>query len=61
VTQGINTQIATSPGTVMIMNRESNMMTTKGPSRTVIQEESQTKKSGTGSDSSESSPSPSAQ
>jgi len=58
VSQGINTQIATSPGTVMIMNRDGNTMTTHGPSRTVIEEESQAKKTGTDS---ASSPSPSAQ
>jgi hypothetical protein len=61
VTQGINTQIATSPKTIMIMNKDSNAMTTIGPSRTVIQEESQPKKSGTNADTSDSSPSPSAQ
>ena len=38
VSQGINTQIATSEGTVMVMNRNNNTMKTHGPSRTVIEE-----------------------
>jgi hypothetical protein len=61
VTQGINTQIATSPKTTMTMNRDSNTMTTHGPSRTVIEEESQTKKTGTDSASPDASSSPPAQ
>lgn len=38
VSQGINTQIATSEGTTMTMNRNTNTMKTTGPSRTVIEE-----------------------
>jgi len=38
VSQGINTQIATSATTVMIMNKDGHTMKTKGPSRTVIQQ-----------------------
>jgi hypothetical protein len=56
VTQGVNTQIATAPYTVMIMNKDGHTMKTHGPSRSVIQEEDQPKKSGTDSDAS---PSPS--
>jgi hypothetical protein len=61
VSQGINTQIATSQDTVMIMNKVSHAMKTIGPSRTVIQEQDQAKKTGTNSESSDSSPSPSPQ
>ena len=41
VSQGINTQIATSPETTMTMNRDNRKMLTRGPSKTVIQESSQ--------------------
>lgn len=41
VSQGINTQIATSPETTMTMNRDNRVMKTRGPSKTVIQENSQ--------------------
>jgi lipopolysaccharide export system protein LptA len=58
VSQGINTQIATASSTVMIMNRDGHTMKTIGPSRTVIQEQDQPKKTGTNADSS---PSPSPQ
>lgn len=39
VSQGINTQVATSAETIMIMNRDRNTMITHGPSKTVIQEQ----------------------
>jgi lipopolysaccharide export system protein LptA len=45
VSQGINTQIATSERTVMIMNKDGHTMKTTGPSRTVIQEQDQPKTS----------------
>jgi lipopolysaccharide export system protein LptA len=60
VSQGINTQIATSPDTVMTMNKDGKTMTTRGPSRTVIQEQNQPKTSGTNAASTDSSPSPTA-
>lgn len=41
VSQGINTQIATSPETTMTMNRDNKVMKTRGPSKTVIQDSSQ--------------------
>jgi lipopolysaccharide export system protein LptA len=44
VSQGIDTQIATSESTIMIMNKDGKTMRTIGPSRTVIQEQDQTKK-----------------
>ena len=40
VSQGINTQIATSPETTMTMNRDGRTMKTRGPSKTVIQDTS---------------------
>jgi lipopolysaccharide export system protein LptA len=43
VSQGIDTQIATSEETVMTMNKDGHTMKTKGPSRTVIQEADQPK------------------
>jgi hypothetical protein len=61
VSQGINTQIATSPRTIMIMNKNGKTMRTIGPSRTVIQETEQPAKTGTDSNSQDSSPSPAAQ
>jgi lipopolysaccharide export system protein LptA len=61
VSQGINTQIATASYTVMTMNKDGHTMKTTGPSRTVIQEQDQAKKTGTNADSSDSSPSPSPQ
>jgi hypothetical protein len=65
VSQGINTQIATSPDTVMTMNRDGHTMKTHGPSRTVIQEQNQPKTSGSNSkpsdQSTDQSPSPIAQ
>jgi hypothetical protein len=57
VSQGINTQIATSPETYMIMNRDGHTMKTYGPSRSIIQEQDQPKAAG----SSNSSTSPTAQ
>lgn len=60
VSQGINTQIATAESTIMIMNKDGHTMKTIGPSHTVIQEQDQSKKSGTNSaDSNTASPSPS--
>ena len=58
VSQGINTQIATSKDTVMIMNKDGHTMKTKGPSRTTIQEQQQdqSKKGGKGAASSATSP-----
>ena len=61
VSQGINTQIATSAETVMIMNKDGQTMRTIGPSRTVIQEQDQPKTTGTNSESADQSPSPSPQ
>jgi len=46
VSQGTDTQIATSERTIMIMNKDGRTMKTIGPSRTVIEEEEQPKKSG---------------
>ena len=60
VTQGLNTQIATSETTVMIMNKDGKTMKTKGPSRSTIHESEPAKKTGTASESQES-PAPSAQ
>ena len=40
VQQGINTQIATEQSTIMIMNRDGRTMRTKGASKTVIQDQS---------------------
>jgi lipopolysaccharide export system protein LptA len=57
VSQGINTQIATSEKTIMIMNKDGHTMRTIGPSRTVIQEQDQPKKTGTDSASPDASPS----
>lgn len=57
---GGNTQIATSPATVMTMNKNSNKMTTRGPSRTEIQEQN-AKKSGTDAGTSDATSSPSPQ
>jgi hypothetical protein len=57
VSQGINTQIATSPETYMIMNRDGHTMKTYGPSRSIIQEQDQTNSNG----SSNSASSPTAQ
>jgi hypothetical protein len=51
VNQGINTQIATSPETIMIMNKDGHTMKTIGPSRTVIQQQDQSKPSGSTSSS----------
>jgi len=61
VTQGINTQIATSKDTIMTMNKDGKTMKTRGPSRSIIQEQDQPKKSGTDSDSSDPTPSPTPQ
>jgi len=47
VSQGINTQIATSRDTVMVMNKDGHTMKTHGPSHSVIQEQNQAKKSPT--------------
>jgi len=58
VSQGINTQIATSANTVMTMNKDGHTMKTYGPSRTVIQEQEQPKKTGTDSQSESPTPSP---
>ena len=58
VSQGMDTQIATSEKTVMIMNKNGKTMRTIGPSHTVIQEQAQPKKSGTNSGSQDQSPSP---
>ena len=50
VSQGVNTQIATSPKTKMIMNKDGGTMRTIGPSRSTIQEQKEEpKKSGTNS------------
>jgi lipopolysaccharide export system protein LptA len=50
VSQGVNTQVATSPKTVMIMNKDGGTMRTNGPSRSTIQEQKEEpKKSGTNS------------
>jgi lipopolysaccharide export system protein LptA len=57
VSQGINTQIATSDKTVMIMNKDGKTMKTFGPSRSIIQQQDQAKKTGKASES----PSPSPQ
>ncbi|MGA3170067.1 MAG: hypothetical protein ABSE62_03555 [Chthoniobacteraceae bacterium] len=59
VSQGINTQIATSETTVMIMNKDGHTMKTIGPSRVVIQE--QPKQTGTNAESPGESPSSSPQ
>jgi len=61
VSQGINTQIATAERTFMIMNKDGHTMKTFGPSRTVITEQNQPKKTGTNADSSDSSASPTPQ
>ena len=61
VSQGINTQIATSQDTIMIMNKEGKTMKTIGPSHSVIQEKEQPKKSDKGSESPAESPAPSTQ
>jgi hypothetical protein len=61
VSQGINTQIATSADTVMTMNKDGHTMKTHGPSRTVIQEQDQPKTTGSNSKSADQSPSPSEQ
>jgi lipopolysaccharide export system protein LptA len=62
VSQGTDTQIATSPRTIMIMNRDGRTMKTIGPSRTVIEQAEQPKTSGTSSASSaDASSSPNAQ
>jgi lipopolysaccharide export system protein LptA len=58
VSQGINTQIATSAGTVMTMNRDGRTLKTRGPSRTVIQEVTQPAKTGTNAASASPSPTP---
>ena len=58
VSEGVNTQIATSPDTVMIMNKDGRTMTTHGHSRTVIEEQSQPKKTGAASGSAAKSPAP---
>ena len=58
VSQGINTQIATSEKTVMIMNKDGHTMVTNGPSRTVIQEQDQPKKTDSKDGDSSSSPTP---
>ncbi|MEA3188069.1 MAG: hypothetical protein QOD99_1899 [Chthoniobacter sp.] len=42
VQQGVNTQIATDDSTVMIMNRDGRTMKTIGPSKTLIQDNSDT-------------------
>ena len=60
VSQGINTQIATAADTVMTMNRDGHTMKTHGPSRTVIQEQDQPKKTGSNAES-DSSPNPTPQ
>lgn len=44
VTQGINSQIATSEKTVMIMNKDGHTMKTIGPSRSTIEEKAQPEK-----------------
>jgi hypothetical protein len=44
-------QIATSADTIMIMNKDGKTMKTIGPSHSVIQEKSQSKKNGKDSDS----------
>ncbi|HEX4086591.1 MAG TPA: hypothetical protein VHY22_16885 [Chthoniobacteraceae bacterium] len=44
VSQGINTQVATSPKTIMIMNRDGRTMRTIGPSHSVIEEQQPAKK-----------------
>jgi len=54
VSQGINTQIATSARTIMIMNKDGHTMKTIGPSRSVLQDQAEPKK--TGSDSKPASP-----
>jgi len=56
VSQGINTQIATSAETYMIMNKDGHTMKTYGPSRTVIQEQDQPKTPGATDSSSNSTP-----
>jgi lipopolysaccharide export system protein LptA len=65
VSQGINTQIATSGTTVMIMNKDGHTMKTYGPSHSIIQQSDQPKKTGTDSysqdQSSAESPAPSPQ
>lgn len=42
VQQGINMQIATEESTVMVMNRDGHTMRTKGPTKTVIQDQPDT-------------------
>ncbi len=49
VTQGINTQIATSSSTYMIMNKNGGKMHTFGPSHSVFEQDNQPKKSGANS------------
>ncbi len=61
VSQGVNTQIATAAYTVMTMNRDGHTMKTRGPSRTVIQQQDQPKTTGTDAASPAQSPSPSPQ
>jgi len=61
VSQGMNIQIATSDKTEMIMNKDGKTMRTIGPSRTIIREQEQPKKTGTNSASQDQSPNPSSQ
>jgi lipopolysaccharide export system protein LptA len=58
VSQGMDTQIATSRDTVMIMNKDGHTMVAHGPTRTVIQQQDQPKKTGTNSSDSSASPTP---
>jgi len=58
VSQGINTQIATSKNTVMTMNKDGHTMTTRGSSRSIIQEQAQPKKSGSDAGSTDETPAP---
>jgi lipopolysaccharide export system protein LptA len=58
VSQGINTQIATSKDTIMTMNRDGHTMKTKGPSRSIIQEQDQPKKTGTAPEAADETPAP---
>ena len=61
VSQGPNTQLATSSSTVMIMNKDGHTMKTYGPSHSVFEEQAQPKKSGTESKGGSESPSPTLQ
>jgi len=57
VQQGLDTHVATSPETVMILN-QNGQLTTHGPSRTEIRQEASTDKNGQASPAAAGTPSP---